>query len=57
MNLEQRNRIMQKIRQLEGLLAWAKAHGEQGEVTRIHGDRPQNNSEYDIPVEDDAEYD
>ena len=35
MNLEQRNRIMQKIHRLEGLLAWAKAHGEKGEVERI----------------------
>ena len=35
MNLEQRHRIMAKIRQLEGLLAWAKAHGEKGEAARI----------------------
>lgn len=35
MNLEQRNRIMQKIHRLEGLLAWAKAHGEKAEVERI----------------------
>ena len=26
---------MQKIHRLEGLLAWAKAHGEKGEVERI----------------------
>lgn len=35
MNLEQRNRIMQKIHRLEGLLAWAKAHSEHEEVERI----------------------
>lgn len=35
MNLEQRNRIMQKIRQLEGLLFWAKAYGEGAEDDRI----------------------
>ena len=26
---------MEKIRKLEGLLSWAKAHGEKGEVARI----------------------
>lgn len=38
MNLEQRHRIMAKIRQLEGLLAWAKSHGEKGEVARIENE-------------------
>ena len=38
MNLEQRHRIMAKIRLLEGLLAWAKAHGEKGEVARIENE-------------------
>lgn len=35
MNLEQRNRVMQKIRQLEGLLIWARTHEEKAEVNRI----------------------
>lgn len=35
MNLEQRNRVMQAIRQREGLLAWAIKNNDTSEVNRL----------------------
>ncbi len=35
MNLEQRERLMAKIKKLEGLLAYAVAHGEFEEADRV----------------------
>lgn len=35
MNLEQRTRILKRIRQLEGLLAYARQHDDADEAERI----------------------
>ena len=35
MNMEQRGRYMEEIQKLEGLLAYAVAHGEKAEEERI----------------------
>ena len=35
MNLEQRNRVMQAIRQREGLLAWAIKNNDKSEANRL----------------------
>ena len=35
MNMEQRARLMAEIQKLEGLLAYAKAHGDHEEEERI----------------------
>ncbi|MCR5414462.1 MAG: hypothetical protein K6F50_07030 [Kiritimatiellae bacterium] len=35
MNLEQREKLNSHINKLEGLLAWAVAHGEKEEAERI----------------------
>ena len=34
-NLEQRIRLMEAIKRTEGLLAWAKQHNDQGEISRL----------------------
>ena len=38
MNMEQRARYMEKIQKLEGLLAYAVAHGEMEEAERIRSE-------------------
>ena len=38
MNMEQRGRYMAEIQKLEGLLAYAVAHGEKEEAERIRGE-------------------
>ena len=39
MNMEQRARYMEEIQKLEGLLAYAVAHGEKEEEDRIRTER------------------
>ena len=38
MNMEQRTRYMEEIQKLEGLLAYAVAHGEMEEAERIRAE-------------------
>ena len=38
MNMEQRGRYMEEIQKLEGLLAYAVAHGEKAEEDRIRAE-------------------
>ena len=38
MNMEQRARYMAEIQKLEGLLAYAVAHGDKEEAERIRGE-------------------
>lgn len=38
MNMEQRARYMEEIQKLEGLLAYAVAHGDKEEAERIRGE-------------------
>ena len=38
MNMEQRTRLYDKIQRMEGLLAYAVAHGEMEETERIHAE-------------------
>jgi len=38
MNLEQRQRQLVRIRQLEGLLAYAEQHGEAAEAARLRAE-------------------
>ena len=38
MNMEQRAQYMAEIQKLEGLLAYAVAHGDQEEAVRIRGE-------------------
>ena len=39
MNMEQRVRYMEEIQKLEGLLAYAVAHGDKAEEERIRAER------------------
>ena len=38
MNMEPRGRYMEEIQKLEGLLAYAVAHGDKAEEERIHAE-------------------